>query len=83
MTYVKRAMLSAGMAFLVLCCYTLAFKFSSRTTADMVFAIVFASALVSVFSGLLTAAFVRNKLVVMVVLSQIIAIFLAAVISRA
>lgn len=83
MTYVKRAMLSAGMAFLVLCCYTLAFKFSSRTTADMVFAVVVASALVSAFSGLVAAVFVRNKLVVMVALSQICAIFLAAVVSRA
>lgn len=82
MIYIRRVGLAVFAAFIVLVSYSLALKLPSQINLDVFSAVLFGSFVCCFFSGLISAAMVRNNNVVMILISQILSIAMVGVVWR-
>ena len=79
MSYLKRFALSAGSAFVVLGCVSLALALPSRMNSDTLRVLIYGALPVCMISGSISAALIRKNPVAMVLAAQLLAIAIVGV----
>lgn len=81
-SYLNRAMVAVGLSFLTLTFQSLALRAGHRMDWELAATIVIVASVASLLSGLIAAALVRNRPLLMLVTSQLLGTALIAFVAR-